>query len=48
MSDHGDLDRDDDELHVRSSRERRTSPHDDSGSNSSHRCKFIIINGLIF
>jgi len=43
MSDHGDNDRDDDELHVRSSRGQRSSPNEDSGSNSSYRCKFKII-----
>jgi hypothetical protein len=42
MSDHGDNDRDDDESHVRSSRGQR-SPNEDSGSNSSYRCKFKII-----
>ena len=45
MSDHGDFDQEDDiESNVRSSRERRNSHEDrDSGSNSSHRCKFMII-----
>jgi hypothetical protein len=46
MSDHGDLDRDDDddESHVRSSREIQSSPTEDSGGSSPNRCKFRIIN----
>ncbi len=40
MSEHGDLDRDEDESNVRLSRERRSSPNEDSGSGGSHRCKF--------
>jgi hypothetical protein len=41
MSEHGDFDHDDEESFVRPSRERRNSPHEDSGSRSPHRCKFI-------
>jgi hypothetical protein len=46
MSDHGDLDRDDDddESRVRSSREIQSSPTEDSGGSSPNRCKFRIIN----
>jgi hypothetical protein len=48
MSDHGDYDRDDDEPNVRSSRGvRRSSPNEDSGSSSSHRCKFKILNRFL-
>jgi hypothetical protein len=46
MSDHGDYDRDDDDSYVRSSRERRVSPNEDSGSSGSHRCKFTIIENI--
>jgi len=47
MSDHGDYDQDDDESHVPSSRERRNSHNEDSGSNSSFRCKLTIIKILL-
>ena len=43
MSDRKSYDRDDDS-HVRSSRERRSSPNEDSGGSGSHRCKFLLIH----
>ncbi len=47
MSEHGDYYQDDDESHVRPTRERRNSHNEDSGSNSSFRCKLTIIKILL-